>query len=132
LLAILRQTSNSPLTSDSFFSKILTPAVSVVTAVGGIAVAKPAIINSVVGISVAFLVPLFLVQSFGTRNIGFTFAPITAGWLLLLGVTGAINISHYPGVFRAFDPSRAVMFFVRSGNYDALSGVVLAVTGSEG
>jgi len=52
-------------------------------------------------------------------------------WLVLLGSTGIVNIIKYPGIFRAFDPSRAVMLFVRTGNYDILAGVLLAVTGCE-
>lgn len=75
----------------------------------------------------AFLVVFFLVQSRGTSQLGYTFAPgtsviifessekihrhlsVLAMWLILIAVTGIINITEYPGVFRAFDPSRAVM-----------------------
>ena len=72
---------------------------------------------------------------------------VTFVWLMLLGITGIINITSYPGIFRAFDPSRAVLcalrtcsrgrsindspVFVRTGNYDSLAGVLLAVTGCE-
>jgi KUP system potassium uptake protein len=52
--------------------------------------------------------------------------------MLLIGVTGAYNISTHPAVMRACDPSRAVMYFVRTGNYDAMAGVILALTGAEG
>ncbi|KAM0748500.1 potassium transporter [Meredithblackwellia eburnea MCA 4105] len=110
---------------------LLTPAVSVVSAVEGIAVPFPNVQNSVVGISCAILVLLFLVQFLGTRKVGFLFAPVVFIWLALIGISGAINIRLHPGVFRAFDPSRAVMLFVRTKKFDLLSGVLLAITGVE-
>jgi len=109
----------------------LTPAVSVTSAVSGIAIARPSVGSDVVSISIAFLVALFLMQFRGTARLAFVFAPITFVWLSLLGVTGIVNILRHPGVFRAFDPSRAVLFFVRTRDYDLLSGVLLAVTGCE-
>lgn len=118
---------------------------------GGIAVAKPAVLNSVVGISIAFLVPLFLVQRFGTNKvssipnsvaltracsclgiqISFTFTPVAFIWLLIIGGSGIYNVAQYPGIFRAVDTSRAIMYFVRTQNFGAMSGVLLALTGSE-
>lgn len=110
---------------------ILTPAVSVTSAAAGVAVAKPSISNDITGIALAFLIPFFLVQPFGTGWLGYGFAPITFIWLLLLGGTGIANITAHPGIFRAFDPSRAILWFVRTKNYDYLAGVLLAVTGCE-
>ncbi|KAG8698686.1 hypothetical protein FRC11_014219, partial [Ceratobasidium sp. 423] len=110
---------------------VFTPAVSVTSAVGGIAVAKPDVSSKVVPISIAFLVVLFLIQRFGTATIGRIFAPVTMIWFLLLAATGIVNIAQHPGIFRAFDPSRAVLLFVRTKNYDILAGVLLAVTGCE-
>ncbi|KAF8318169.1 potassium transporter [Clavulina sp. PMI_390] len=110
---------------------IFTPAVSVTSAVGGIAVAKPSIEKNITAISIAFLVALFLVQRFGTHRITAVFAPVTFAWLLLLAGTGIYNITYYPGIFRAIDPSRAIMWFVRTKHFDALAGVLLAVTGCE-
>ncbi|KAG8951578.1 hypothetical protein FRC04_005865 [Tulasnella sp. 424] len=118
-------------TSLSIADGILTPAVSVTSAVGGIAIAKPSVINHIAPISIAFLVVLFLAQRFGVAKLGLTFAPITLIWLLLLGGTGIYNITRYPGIFRAFDPSRLVLFFVRTKHYDYLAGILLAVTGCE-
>ncbi|KAI0061789.1 potassium transporter [Artomyces pyxidatus] len=118
-------------TSLTMADGVLTAAVSVTSAVGGIAVAKPSVSSDVVGISCAFLVALFLSQPFGTARLASIFAPITCLWLLLLAVTGIINITSFAGIFRAFDPSRAIMYFVRTGNYDTLAGVLLAVTGCE-
>ncbi|GAA5996914.1 hypothetical protein JCM5350_005065 [Sporobolomyces pararoseus] len=110
---------------------LLTPAVSVTSAVGGIAVPFPSVSNKVVGISCGILVLLWLLQTAGTRRIGSIFSPIMVVWFCLNLVTGAINVSHYPGIFRAFDPSRAVLLFVRTKNYDLLSGVILCITGTE-
>lgn len=101
------------------------------SAVGGIAVASPAVGNSVVPISIAILVLLFAFQPFGTRKVGVVFAPIVGGWLLIIAISGAINIASYPGIFRAFDPSRAILLFVRTKNFDLLSGVLLSITGVE-
>ncbi|KAF8349491.1 potassium transporter [Amanita rubescens] len=110
---------------------IFTPAVSVTSAVGGMAVAKASINKDVIPVSIAFLVVLFLLQQFGTHRIGFMFAPISFVWFLLLAGTGIYNITSYPGIFRAFDPSRAILLFVRTRNYDILAGVLLALTGCE-
>ncbi|KZV71451.1 potassium transporter [Peniophora sp. CONT] len=118
-------------TSLTMADGVLTAAVSVTSAVGGIAVAKESVTNDIVPISIAFLIALFIAQPFGTSRLGFSFAPITCVWILLLGITGIINITSSPGIFRAFDPSRAILWFVRTKNYDALSGVLLAVTGCE-
>ncbi|KAG6833455.1 hypothetical protein H0H87_006822 [Tephrocybe sp. NHM501043] len=104
---------------------ILTPAVSVTSAVGGIAVVKSSVSKDIIPISIvcileysdfvlgsfvqALLLALFAVQRFGTAYIGFSFAPIAFVWFLLLAGTGIYNITIYPGIFRAFDPSRAVL-----------------------
>ncbi|KAF7795026.1 hypothetical protein EIP86_006170 [Pleurotus ostreatoroseus] len=118
-------------TSLTLADGIFTPAVSVTSAVQGIAVAKPSVANDVIGISCALLVVLFLAQNRGTSQLGFLFAPVTFIWLLFLFGTGIANVTTYPGIFRAFDPSRAVMLFVRTKDYDLLAGVLLALTGCE-
>ncbi|KJA24114.1 hypothetical protein HYPSUDRAFT_39261 [Hypholoma sublateritium FD-334 SS-4] len=110
---------------------VFTPAVSVTSAVGGIAIAKPSVIKDITGISIIFLLFLFFVQQFGTQRLSFIFSPISFIWFLLLMGTGIYNITYYPGIFRAFDPSRAVLLFVRTKDYSLLSGVLLALTGCE-
>ncbi|KAF7348337.1 hypothetical protein MSAN_01787700 [Mycena sanguinolenta] len=110
---------------------ILTPAVSVTSAVGGIAVAKESVSSKITPISIVILLVLFIAQRFGTAGLAFLFAPISCIWFLLLAGTGISNITAHPGILRAFDPSRAVMLFVRTGDYDILAGVLLAVTGCE-
>ncbi|KAH8825021.1 potassium transporter [Flagelloscypha sp. PMI_526] len=118
-------------TSLTMADGILTPAISVTSAVGGIAVVKPETANDIIPISIAFVVALFLAQNIGTAKLGWTFSPAAFIWFLLLAGTGIANIVQFPGIWRAWDPSRAIMFFVRTGNFSALSGVLLAVTGCE-
>ncbi|KAK2465375.1 hypothetical protein APHAL10511_002729 [Amanita phalloides] len=110
---------------------IFTPAVSVTSAVGGMAVAKESINHDIIPVSIAFLVALFFLQQFGTHRIAFLFGPVSSLWFFALASTGIYNITRYPGIFRAFDPSRAVMLFVRTRNYDILTGVLLSLTGCE-
>ncbi|PBK97534.1 potassium transporter [Armillaria gallica] len=110
---------------------MFTPAVSVTSAVGGIAVAKPSVTHNIVPIAIAFLLVIFFVQQFGTARLAVTFGPISFVWFLLLAGTGLYNITLYPGIFRAFDPSRGVLLFVRTRDYDILAGVLLAITGCE-
>ncbi|KAF8320328.1 potassium transporter [Clavulina sp. PMI_390] len=110
---------------------IFTPAVSVRSAVAGIAVVRQEIHKDIIPISIVIIVLLFLVQRVGTSRIAAVFAPITFLWLLLIGGAGISNITQYPGIFRAIDPSRAVMWFVRTQQFDNLAGVLLALTGSE-
>ncbi|EKM49054.1 uncharacterized protein PHACADRAFT_202067 [Phanerochaete carnosa HHB-10118-sp] len=118
-------------TSLTLADGVFTPAVSVTSAVGGIAVAKPSVANDVTAISIAFLVALFLIQHWGTSFLAYFFAPVTFIWLLLLAITGIVNITHFPGIWRAVDPSRAVLLFVRTRDYDLLAGILLCVTGCE-
>ncbi|KAH8091723.1 potassium transporter [Cristinia sonorae] len=118
-------------TSLTLADGVFTPAVSVTSAVAGIGVAKPSITQNVAPISIAILIVLFLVQFRGTNFISFIFAPVTFIWMALLACTGIMNIIAHPAIFRAFDPSRAILLFVRTGNYDLLAGILLAVTGCE-
>ncbi|KAJ6621773.1 potassium transporter [Mycena sp. CBHHK59/15] len=118
-------------TSLTIADGAFTPAVSVTSAVGGIAVAKASVTQQIIPISIAILLVLFIAQRFGTAGLSFLFAPISFIWFLLLASTGIYNITSHPGIFRAFDPSRAIMLFVRTGDYDMLAGVLLAVTGCE-
>lgn len=111
---------------------ILTPAVSVVSAVQGIEVPFPNVASSIVPISIAILVILFIGQTAGTARVGLAFAPVVTIWLLLIAVEGIVNLSRYPSVFRAFSPSYAVLWFVNGyASYDSLAGVLLAITGVE-
>lgn len=118
-------------TALTFADGMLTPAVSVTSAVSGIALVAPKLNDNIGPISIAIIVALFLIQRFGTAKVSAVFSPVTAVWLTLLFTTGIYNVTSYPAIFRAFDPSRAVLWFVRTKEYDNLSGVLLAVTGCE-
>ncbi|KAG8800880.1 hypothetical protein FRC19_008514 [Serendipita sp. 401] len=118
-------------TALTFADGMLTPAISVTSAVSGLALTFPHLSSSIGPISIGFLVALFLLQRFGTTKVAYFFSPVTFIWIILLSITGIINITSYPGILRAFDPSRAVMLFMRTKKYDLLAGVLLAVTGCE-
>lgn len=91
---------SSHLTHPAFSLSSFSQAVSVTSAVVGISVASPSVSHSVVPISIAILVVLFCVQSFGTRRIGVVFAPVIFLWLGLNGISGIINIVEHPSIFR--------------------------------
>ncbi|KAK3421339.1 hypothetical protein EUGRSUZ_G01992 [Eucalyptus grandis] len=110
---------------------ILTPSISVLSAVSGI---KSLGTGAVVGISVAILIMLFSIQRFGTDKVGFTFAPIIFVWFMFIGGIGLFNLFKYDiGVLRAFNPKYIVDYFNRNGKqaWVSLGGVLLCVTGTE-
>ena len=112
---------------------MITPAVSVLSAVEGMGLAFEGIDHWVVPLSLVVLVALFLVQKHGTDKIGKLFGPIMVVWFLALAVLGAHGISQSPEVLKAFNPGWAVNFFiVHPGMGVAILGaVVLALTGAE-
>ena len=112
---------------------MITPAVSVLSAVEGMGLAFDGIDHWVVPISLVVLVALFLVQKHGTETIGKLFGPIMVTWFVVLGALGVHGISQSPEVLKAFNPGWAVNFFVvHPGMGVAILGaVVLALTGAE-
>lgn len=112
---------------------MITPAVSVLSAVEGMGLAFDGIDHWVVPISLVVLVALFLVQKHGTDKIGKLFGPIMVVWFLALAALGVLGISQSPEVLKAFNPTWAVNFFVvHPGMGVAILGaVVLALTGAE-
>ncbi|ESK88352.1 hypothetical protein Moror_14785 [Moniliophthora roreri MCA 2997] len=118
-------------TSLTVADGIFTPAVSITSAVSGIGVAQGSVLASLKPISICIIIVFFFWQRFGTSRIAVTYGPIVSIWFLLLATTGIWNICQYPGIFRAFDPSRAIMWFIRTKNYDSLAGILLALTGCE-
>jgi KUP system potassium uptake protein len=87
----------------------------------------------VVGVSVAILVVLFCVQSFGTDKVGYTFAPAILLWFICIALIGVYNIAKYdPTVFKAFNPYYIYDFFKRNKHdgWVSLGGIVLAITGT--
>ena len=112
---------------------MITPAVSVLSAVEGMGLAFEGIDHWVVPISLVVLVALFLVQKHGTEKIGKLFGPIMVTWFVVLGALGVHGISQSPEVLKAFNPGWALNFFiVHPGMGVAILGaVVLALTGAE-
>ncbi|WP_054883415.1 potassium transporter Kup [Pseudomonas sp. NBRC 111130] len=112
---------------------MITPAVSVLSAVEGMGLAFEGIDHWVVPISLVVLVALFVAQKHGTEKIGKLFGPIMVTWFLALAVLGVHGISQSPEVLKAFNPVWAVNFFiVHPGMGVAILGaVVLALTGAE-
>ncbi|GLJ26860.1 hypothetical protein SUGI_0524970 [Cryptomeria japonica] len=114
---------------------VLTPCISVLSAVGGIKrVDKSLDQDVVVMISVIILVLLFSVQSFGTNKVGCMFAPAILLWFLLVGSIGIFNLAkHETAVLRAFNPMYIIDYFKRNSKQGWLSlgGIVLCITGTE-
>lgn len=114
---------------------VLTPAQSVLGAIQGIQVANPNLgTSSIVGISCAILIVLFLIQPFGTTKIGTAFAPIVTIWLLFNFCSGIYNLAvHDHTVLKAFSPHFAFTYLIRNGTdgWKSLGGLLLAFTGVE-
>ena len=112
---------------------VLTPAISVLSAVEGLEVATPIFKPYVVAMTAAILTLLFFLQKKGTSGIGALFGPVMVAWFLSLGVLGAINIAQAPEVLWAINPTYAVRFFLENGlhGYFVLGAVFLVATGSE-
>ncbi len=116
-----------------FGDGIITPAISVLGAVGGVSVASTALTHLVVPLSLAILVGLFVLQRFGSGTIGWVFGPVMLVWFSVIALFGIGEVAKDPGVFQALSPTWAVRFFIDhgAGGYLVLGGVVLAVTGAE-
>ncbi|MCU6455451.1 potassium transporter Kup [Sphingomonas sp. A2-49] len=120
-------------TSLFYGDSMITPAVTVLGAVEGLAIAAPAFSGLVLPIVIAILIALFWVQKSGTARIGLVFGPIMLVYFAVIAVLGLISVVQTPEVLWAFSPHHAVEFFlvdpVRA--FLALGSVVLAVTGAE-
>ncbi|WP_017461501.1 potassium transporter Kup [Dyella ginsengisoli] len=116
-----------------FGDGVITPSISVLSAVEGLEVAAPGLSHWVVPVTVGVLLGLFWMQRHGTAKVGAVFGPIMVLWFLSLGVIGAWNILKSPGVLYALNPWYAVQFFMTHGMASALAlgSVVLCVTGAE-
>ncbi|XP_057948906.1 putative potassium transporter 12 [Malania oleifera] len=114
---------------------ILTPAMSVMSAVSGLQGEIQGFgTNAVVIVSIIILVGLFSIQRFGTSKVGFTFAPALALWFFCLGYIGIYNLFNYDiTVLRAFNPAYIYLFFKKNSRkaWSALGGCVLCITGAE-
>ncbi len=112
---------------------IITPAISVLSAVEGLSVATPAFERLIIPITLGVLAALFYVQRFGTGRVGMLFGPITGAWFLVIGALGAASIAQTPSVLQAINPMYAVDFAVQrpAAMFILLSAVFLALTGGE-
>ena len=112
---------------------MITPAISVLSAVEGLNVAAPQLKMFIIPITVAIIVGLFLLQRHGTNAIGWLFGPIMLLWFATLGVAGLMSIAKDPSVLWALSPHYAVMFIASDGllAFLAFGSLFLAVTGAE-
>nr|WP_254598378.1 potassium transporter Kup [Polynucleobacter arcticus] len=112
---------------------VITPAISVLSAVEGIEIAAPGLSKFVIPISLVILVGLFLIQKYGTAAVGKLFGPITLAWFLTLAALGIINIGNAPEIVAAFNPWYAMNFIIEHPTtaYIVMGAVVLVVTGVE-
>ena len=112
---------------------MITPAISVLSAVEGLKLATPALEHYVVPLTVFILVVLFSVQSSGTARVASAFGPVMVVWFATLAVMGLVHISDDPSVLAAINPYYAIQFLLSHGTIGlvTLGAVFLAVTGGE-
>ena len=120
-------------TAIFFGDGVITPAISVLSAVEGLEVAAPALHSYVIPVTLMVLTALFMVQRHGTASVGKMFGPVMVLWFLVLAVLGVIHIAENPAILWALSPHFALAFLL--GNpavaFIALGSVVLCVTGAE-
>jgi KUP system potassium uptake protein len=112
---------------------VITPAISVLSAVEGIGIAKPELANMVVPITCAILIGLFSIQFYGTELVGRLFGPVMLMWFGTIALLGIWHLSHHPEILKSLSPHHAFGYFQRHGMHGGLvlGSVVLAVTGGE-
>jgi KUP system potassium uptake protein len=112
---------------------MITPAISVLSAVEGLKVAAPSLASLVVPITVGVIVALFLLQRLGSSVVGRLFGPVMALWFTVVAACGLRGITKHPEILKAVSPTYALDFFFNhfSTAFFALAAVVLAVTGAE-
>ena len=116
-----------------FSDGIITPAISILSAIEGIAVSRPELGTWVVPITVVVLVLLFAFQRHGTAAVGAVFGPVTLVYFAVIAVLGVLSIGLSPGILGAVDPRHALTFFADNGlaGYAVVGSVFLVVTGGE-
>jgi KUP system potassium uptake protein len=112
---------------------VITPAISVLSAVEGLKVATPAFDSFVVPLTVLILVALFAAQSGGTAKVASFFGPVTCVWFVAIAAIGIVHVAANPAILRAFNPVYGLTFLAENGmiGLAALGAVFLAVTGAE-
>jgi KUP system potassium uptake protein len=112
---------------------IITPAISVLSAVEGMKIVEPSLESLVVPITLAVLIGLFAIQRFGTHRIGRVFGPVMVVWFLVIAAAGLARVVDHPEILKALSPHYGVEFF---GNhfgvaFISLGAIVLTITGAE-
>jgi KUP system potassium uptake protein len=112
---------------------MITPAISVLSAVEGLEVAAPAMDSLVVPITLVILTVLFAIQRFGTGAVGRLFGPVMGAWFAILALAGLRQVAEHPGILRSISPTYGISFLVEHGSvaFIALGSVVLTITGAE-
>jgi KUP system potassium uptake protein len=112
---------------------VITPAISVLSAVEGLAVASPVLERLVIPLTIAILVVLFVVQRHGSGRVGRLFGPVLALWFVVIAILGVLAIPRDPSILAAIDPRYAIAYFARYGLHGVpiLGAVVLCLTGGE-
>ena len=112
---------------------VITPAISVLSAVEGLKVSDPGLAHLVLPLSAIILTVLFVVQRFGTHRIGVLFGPVMVVWFAAIGAMGLVEVIARPGILRGLSPTYALVFIAdRPGiAFVAMGAVVLAITGAE-
>lgn len=112
---------------------VITPAISVMSAIEGVSVVNPGLSHWVVPLGAVIIIALFVAQRWGTGTVGKAFGPIMVVWFLLLGVLGIAQIVQHPGVLAALLPTYALQFIVNAPGvaFVAFGSIVLAITGAE-
>ncbi len=145
LLALAQEAARSPRARNIFVlvalggaglfygDSMITPAISVLSAIEGIGVGTPALNRFVVPITVAVLVLLFLIQRRGTESVGHLFGPVMVVWFLVIAVDGLVHIIEVPRVLGALNPVHGIAVFITSPlrGFIVLGAVSLAITGGE-
>jgi KUP system potassium uptake protein len=116
-----------------FGDSMITPAISVLSAVEGLKTVEPSLGEYVVPITAVIIVILFMVQRRGTEAVGRVFGPVMIAWFVVIGVCGVTGIVEHPGILKALSPTYAIGFL--AGHFHiaffALAAIVLSVTGAE-
>jgi KUP system potassium uptake protein len=116
-----------------FGDSVITPAISVLSAIEGVKVTTPSLASLVVPITAAIIIGLFLLQRLGTGAVGRLFGPVMGLWFAAIGAAGVRGVAAHPEILRALSPTYAATFL--AGHFTtafyALAAVVLAVTGAE-
>jgi len=112
---------------------IITPAISVLSAVEGVKVAVPSLESMVLPITIAVLLALFAIQRFGTHLIGRVFGPVMLVWFLVIGAAGLGRVAAHPQIAKALSPTYGIQFFGDHFGiaFISLGAIVLTITGAE-